>query len=98
MTARGDFTEQEWDLIRVGPTVAGMIVMTAEHGGMMRETFEMAKAYADARKAHGHSELLDAVVASKPERDHTHYGSFEELKQGGLQRIRDAVELLRAKA
>src|SRR4051794_39099750 len=98
MTTKADFTEQEWDLVRIGPTVAGMIVITAEKGGMMRETFEMAKAYTDARKEHGSSELLDAVVASKPERDHTHYHSFEELKAAGLQRIRDAVALLEAKA
>ena len=43
----------------------------------------MAKAYVEARKQHGESELLDEIVAAKPERDHTHYHSPEELKQHG---------------
>jgi hypothetical protein len=58
----------------------------------------MAKAYAEARKQHGKSELLDDIVAAKPERDHTHYHSFEELKQHGLQYLRDSVALLESKA
>jgi hypothetical protein len=98
MTTKAEFTEQEWDLVRLGPTVAGLIVITAERGGTMRETFEMAKVYASARSQHGQSELLDEIVASKPERDHTHYKSFDELKSAGLEHIRDAVKLLEAKA
>ena len=58
----------------------------------------MAKAYAEARQQHGESELLDEIVAAKPERDHTHYHSFEELKQHGLQHLRDSVALLEGKA
>ena len=98
MTGKADFTEQEWELVREAPTSAGMIVVTAARGGTMRETFAMAKAYTEAREQHGESQLLDEVVASKPEVDHTHYHSFEELKQAGLQRVRDAMALLEAKA
>jgi hypothetical protein len=58
----------------------------------------MAKAYVEARKQHGESELLDEIVAAKPERDHTHYHSPEELKQHALQHIRDSVALLKDKA
>jgi hypothetical protein len=58
----------------------------------------MAKAYAEARQQHGKSELLDDIVAAKPERDHTHYHSAEELKQHGLQHLRDSVALLEKKA
>ena len=58
----------------------------------------MAKAYVEARQQHGESELLDEVVAAKPERDHTHYHSPEELKQHGLQHLRDSVVLLESKA
>ena len=46
MTAKADFTPQEWDQILEGPTSAGMIVITAQPGGTIRETFSMAKAYA----------------------------------------------------
>ena len=98
MTGKADFTEQEWDLILSGPPMAGMIVVTAQRGGTFRETIAMAKAYAEARQHHGESELLDEIVAAKPERDHTRFHSFEELKQHGLQQLRDAVALLQSKA
>jgi hypothetical protein len=98
MTSKSDFTAEEWQLILESPPSAGMIVVTAQHGGSFRETIAMAKAYADARQQHGKSELLDDIVAAKPERDHTHYHSFDELKRSGLQHLRDAVALLQNKA
>jgi hypothetical protein len=98
MTGKSDFTPEEWKLVREGPPSAGMIVLTAQRGGTFRETFAMAKAYEEARKQHGESELLDAIVSEKPEVDHTRYHSPDELKQAGLQRLRDAIELLESKA
>ncbi len=98
MTAKTDFTDEEWKTISEGPTSAGLIVITAERGGTFRETYSMAKAYAEARGQHGSSELLDAIVAHKPETDHTHYHSPEALKEAGLGHIRDAVALLEQKA
>src|SRR3954452_25388478 len=97
MTGRADFSEPEWELLREGPPSAGMIVVTAGRGGTMRETFAMAKEYAEARKQHGASQLLDEIVSSKPQVDHTRHRSYDELKQHGLQRLRDAVELLQSK-
>ena len=98
MTTKADFSEQEWDLIREAPVVAGTVVITADRGGMTRETFAMAKAYAEARTQHGNSELLDEIVSARPERDHTRHHSFDELKEHALQTIRDAVALLEGKA
>jgi hypothetical protein len=97
MTSKSDFTPEEWRLILEAPPSAGMIVVTAQHGGSFRETIAMAKAYAEARQQHGKSELLDEIVAAKPERDHTHYHSLEEVKQHGLQHLRDSVALLEKK-
>ncbi len=98
MTTEADFSEQEWELVREGPTSAGMIVITAQRGGTFRETISMAKAYAQARQQHGQSELLDAIVSAKPELDHSRYPSAEELKEHALARIRDAVALVGGKA
>jgi hypothetical protein len=98
MTGRADFTEEEWELVREGPPSAGMIVVTAQRGGTIRETFAMAKAYGEARRQHGASQLLDEIASSKPEVDHTRFRSYDELKQHGLQTLRDAVELLQGKA
>jgi hypothetical protein len=98
MTGKADFTPEEWELVLEGPPSAGMIVVTAQRGGTIRETIAIAKAYVEARQQHGESELLDEIVAAKPERDHTRYHSVDELKQHGLQHLRDAVELLERKA
>jgi hypothetical protein len=75
-----------------------MIVVTAERGGTLRETFSMAKAYVEARRQHGESELLDEIVSAKPEVDRTQHTSFEELREYGLRRLREAVEVLERKA
>jgi hypothetical protein len=98
MTSKSDFTPEEWQLILEAPPSAGMIVVLAQRGGSFRETIAIAKSYAEARQHHGESELLDEIVAAKPERDHTHYHSYEELKQHGLQHLRDSVGLLESKA
>jgi hypothetical protein len=56
-----------------------MIVVTAQRGGSFRESMVMAKAYVEARRQHGESELLDEIVAAKPERDHTRYRRMPRL-------------------
>jgi hypothetical protein len=98
MTTKSDFSAEEWQLILEAPPSAGMIVVTAQHGGVFRETIAMAKAYAEARQQHGESELLDEIVSAKPERDHTHYHSQDELKQHAVQHVRDSVAVLERKA
>ena len=98
MTSKSEFTAEEWQLILEAPPSAGMIVVTAQRGGSFRETVAMAKAYVEARQQHGKSELLDDIVAAKPERDHTHSHSPEELKQHGLQHLRDSIAVLGSKA
>ena len=98
MTGKADFTPEEWELVLEGPPTAGMIVVTAQRGGTIRETLAIAKAYVEARQQHGASELLDEIVSAKPEIDHTRYHSVDELKQNGLQHLRDAVAVLARKA
>ncbi len=98
MTTKAAFTPDEWKAVLEGPTSAGMIVITAARGGMFRETIAMTKAYTEARAQHGASELLDDIVATKPELDHTRYHSPEELRENGLAHIRSAVALVEGKA
>lgn len=98
MTGKADFTPEEWQLVLQGPPTAGMIVVTAQRGGTFRETLSIAKAYVEARQQHGESELLDEIVSARPELDRTRYRSAEELKEHGLQHLRDAVEALGRKA
>src|SRR3954462_11481070 len=98
MSTKADFTEQEWEQVLSGPPAAGMMVVMADGGGMMRETFAMAKGYGEARRQHGKSELLDAIVAAKPERDHTHFHSYDEMRRHSLELLHDAVGTLEGKA
>src|SRR5580700_10818064 len=98
MTTKAAFTPEEWTVVLEGPPTAGMIVITAGHGGMVRETIAMSKAFAEARAEHGDSELLDEIVAAKPHVDHTRYHSAEELRDNGLRHLRDAVALVDSKA
>ena len=98
MTGKADFSEQEWKSVLEAPPSAGLIVVTAQRGGSFRETFAIAKSYAEAREQHGQSELLDEIASAKPAMDHTRYHSPEELRQHGLQHLRDAVSLLEQKA
>ncbi len=98
MTTKEAFSADEWKVVLEGPPSAGMIVITAAHGGTFRETFAMSKAYVEAHAQHGEAELLDEIVAAKPEIDHTRYHSNEERKEKGLEHVRDAIALLEAKA
>ena len=98
MTTKAAFSPEEWEAVLEAPSTAGLIVITASHGGTFRETIAMSKAYAEARAQHGESELLDEVVAAKPKVDHTRYHSPEELRDGGLGHIRDVAALLESKA
>jgi hypothetical protein len=96
MTGKADFTEEEWELVREGPPTAGLVVLMAESGGTFRETWALARAYTDARKEHGESELLDALVSEKP--DVKRYKTQEEAESQGLGRLAEAVGVLQQKA
>ena len=98
MTTKAAFSPEEWKVVLEGPPAAGMIVITAARGGMFRETIAISKAYTEARAEHGDSELLDGIVAAKPQLDHTRYHSAEELRDNGLRHLRDAVALVDSKA
>jgi len=98
MTSKAAFSPEEWKAVLEGPPSAGMIVVTAARGGTIRESIAMSKAYVEARAQHGESELLDEIVAAKPQADHTRYHSAAELRENGLQHLRDAVTLLEGKA
>src|SRR6185312_11884356 len=96
MTDMSNFSDEEWELVREGPPTAGLVASAASSGGSFRESWALAKAYTEARKEHGESELLDALVSEKP--DVKRYKSKEELEAQGLERLTEAVTLLEQKA
>jgi hypothetical protein len=99
VTTRAAFSPSEWHQVLEGPPAAGLLVITASHGGTLRETIAMSKAYTEARAEHGDSELLDEIVAEKPriERGGSVHNP-EELRDQALACLTDATALLQDKA
>lgn len=98
MTGKADFTAEEWETVVEGATSGGLIASTAERGGTVRESFSLAKAWAEERSSSGATQLLDDLARSKPKADRAGAGSLEELKEHYLGSIRRAVSLLQEKA
>jgi len=98
MTTKAAFSPSEWQLVLEGPPTAGLLVITASHGGMFRETMAMSKAYVEARAQHGESELLDEIVAEKPRVERGKVHNPEELRDEGIDCLRDVTTLLEHKA
>ena len=98
MTTKAAFSPSEWELVLEGPPTAGLLVITASHGGMFRETMAMSKAYVEARAQHGESELLDEIVAEKPRVERGKVHNPEELRDEGIDCLRDVTTLLEHKA
>jgi hypothetical protein len=97
MTGKNAFTDEEWQAISEGPATAGMIVLTAEHGGTFRETWALAKAYTEARQQQGTSEVLDAIVHERPQFDRHRFGTEQALQTEGVDQLRQAYSALAAK-
>ena len=97
MTTKAEFNAEEWQKILEGSALAGLIVVTAQRGGTLRESFSMAKAYTEARKEH-QGELVGEVATSPPRMDPRRYSSPEDLRVRGLAELRESVELLASKA
>jgi hypothetical protein len=98
VTTKAAFSPSEWQLLLEGPPTAGLLVITASHGGMFRETVAMSKAYAEARAHHGDSELLDEIVAEKPRMERAKVHNPEELRDQALDCLNDVTSLLEDKA
>jgi hypothetical protein len=98
MTNKAAFSPSEWQQVLEGPPAAGLLVITASHGGTFRETIAMSKAYVEARAQHGESELLDEIVAEKPRMERGKVHNPEELRDSELDCLRGATTVLEEKA
>ncbi len=99
MTTKAAFSPSEWQLVLEGPPTAGLLVITASHGGTFRETIAISKSYVEARAQHGESELLDEIVAEKPRMERGgKVRNPEELRDQAIDCLRDVTTLLEHKA
>jgi hypothetical protein len=96
MAGKQDFDAVEWDTIAQAPAIAGLMVMTAQRGGTIRESVAMASAY-KAALVQGSEGILGAIVEKPPEISPREFSSREDLNAKGADRIRSAVELLESK-
>ena len=97
MTTKAEFNAEEWDQIAAGPAIAGLIIVTAQRGGSLRESLAIGKAFAEAAQEHS-SDLIGAIASGKPTVNPREFSSAEDLRLRGVERIREAVGLLEAKA
>jgi hypothetical protein len=98
MTEKAEFNAEEWSTILEGPATAGLIVVTAEKGGSIRETIGIAKAYAAAAQENDGPGLLKEIVSAKPEVDKERYPTADALHTAGMERVQEAVGVLEGKA
>ena len=99
MTRRADFNAEEWANVVDAPIYAALRVIAASHGGRLRESLALGRAYQDARANHGESELLDELVKSPPsiDADELRHAQSNIAEVAG-QRLQGAIGIVAAKA
>lgn len=96
MTTKSEFNAEEWERVARAPALAGLMVITADRGGTIRESLALARAYAEARRDGG-SELLEQIVAAAPQLDPASMGPADQLREQLPERIREAVRIVEEK-
>jgi hypothetical protein len=99
MTKRADFNADEWATVVGAPLYAALRVIGASHGGTLRESIALGRAYQDARLHHDESELLDELVKSPPTIDPDEARHAQsDIGEVATQQLRDAIGIVGAKA
>jgi hypothetical protein len=99
MTRRADFNAEEWTTVVDGPIYAALRVIGASHGGRLRESLALSRAYQDARANHGQSEFLDELVKSPPAIDADELRHAQSnIAEVARQQLRDAIGIVGTKA
>jgi hypothetical protein len=94
MTSRADFNVEDWTAIVNAPFLAALRVVTAEHGGNMREARAIARTYASAR-AQDHDGLLGTILSTPPALDPLSAPrSPEDVARNAPVLLRHAIALL----
>jgi hypothetical protein len=107
MTARNEFTDEEWERLGRAPLVAGMAISLADPGGpieALKETGAALKTVLETAERGGHGELVQAVardVAEKARHRESPMAGFRptgaQAREQILSELRDVNALLVAK-
>ncbi|HEX2265154.1 MAG TPA: hypothetical protein VHH14_02605 [Solirubrobacterales bacterium] len=98
MATKEDFNAAEWQSVAEAPALAGLMVVTAQRGGTIRESVAMGRAYSEAGQQHRGHDILGEIVSQPPGIDPREFSNVEELNSQGAERIRGAVATLESKA
>ena len=99
MTTKADLNAEEWATLVEAPLMAALRVVAAERGGAIRESLAIGRTYADARRQHGDSTLLDEIVASPPAIDPSRLReSGPDIKGPARNRLSEAVAIIDGRA
>ena len=105
MTTKAEFNADEWSRVLLGPFVAGLTLVSAERGGTLRESVEMARVYAEESQDPSAPELIRELVADRPSVDPQRFAppggekaSPEDVRARGHEILRDALGALEGKA
>src|SRR3954463_8666222 len=99
MTARNDFTEDEWARLGRAPLVAGMAISIADPGGPIeafKETNAALRTILDAGREGGHGELVRAGAAAVEARGRQRENPMAGFKPKGTQARDEILDELRA--
>jgi len=99
VTTRAEFNAEEWATVVEAPIYPALRVIAASHGGRLRESLALSRAYADAHANQGKSELLDELVKSPPAIDAGELRHAQaNIAEVATQHLRDAIAIVAAKA
>ena len=111
MTTRSNFTDEEWNLLRIVPVLVASGVSAAEPSGligMLKEAFYGMSTMMESFKQGAQLELIGALLADKsgptmPDRgtllgEGSREQQMENLKGAVLGKVREALNLLASKA
>jgi hypothetical protein len=98
MTAKTDFTEAEWTTVLEGPPSAGMVVVSASHGGTFKETFAIGKPKVDRTHYHSMEELRqhelqhvrDAIEVLEPKATQQELSDYRGFVMALAERVAEA--------
>jgi hypothetical protein len=99
MTAKTDFTEEEWARLGRAPLVAGMAISLADPGGpieAIKESSAAIKTVLEAAQDGGHGEFVQALAADVAEKARQHQNPMAGFKPKGAQAREQIVDELRA--
>lgn len=86
MTAKADFTDEEWTRLKRAPFVAGMAISLADPGGpieAIKETSATLKTVMAAAEGGEHGELVQAVAQDVAAEAKAHHSPLKDFKPGG---------------